>query len=130
MRDIFNTQQQLKEEKEASQIILEKFIAEKHASDSLLEQVEVEKKALESLLSMICDASFWLSSNGDTVVRGDKRLDAIVGREMLNQCLSDHVLDRERVRLMKAMHVEYSAMTLPVRLLTTSLKLCEGPHVE
>jgi len=124
--------QRLQEEKDASQIILEKLNVEKEASNSLLEQLEVEKSALEALLGMICDASFWLSSNGDTVVRSDKRFDAIVGRNMLNQCLSGCVHDRERDRLMKTIQVAYSNFTSPgnVRLLTTSIKHRDGTDVE
>jgi hypothetical protein len=128
--ELFLMEQSLETEKIAYQSICENLTLEKQASESVMEQLEVEKKALESLLNGICDASIWLSGNGDTVVRSERRFDAVVGRKMLNESLSNCLVASERERVMKAMHTQYSGADGPVRLLTTSLKSSSGAHVD
>lgn len=62
--------------------------------------VKAEKEALEALLSTVCDAGCWVAADGDTVLRGDRRLDDIMGVEMegtqLSKCLDRE--DRERLQ--------------------------------
>eukprot|EP00419_Tripos_fusus_P015519 CAMPEP_0172753630 /NCGR_PEP_ID=MMETSP1074-20121228/156360_1 /TAXON_ID=2916 /ORGANISM="Ceratium fusus, Strain PA161109" /LENGTH=90 /DNA_ID=CAMNT_0013586351 /DNA_START=22 /DNA_END=290 /DNA_ORIENTATION=+ len=42
-------------------------------------RVTIEKEASESVLSMLCDATFWLAADGDTLVDSDHRLEGIIG---------------------------------------------------
>merc|ERR1719331_3042314 len=54
-KEMYDTQQQLQVEKEASLLTLKKLQIEKEASDTLLQQLELEKSSLEALLTMVCD---------------------------------------------------------------------------
>ena len=93
--------------------------AEKNASEALLTKLKAEKQALEALLGMICDASFWVSSDGDTVVQSERRFDAVMGCSMLEQSLLGHFPRNEHERLKRVMCVEDVGATSPVRSLTT-----------
>merc|ERR1740129_396562 len=44
------------------------------------QQLMAEKESFEKLLAMVCDATLWLATDGDTVLRSDQRFDAIVGQ--------------------------------------------------
>jgi len=130
MREMFDTQRQLQVEKEASLLTLEKLQTEKEASDTLLEQLELEKSSMEALLTMVCDASIWLSTDGNSIVRSDKHFDAMLGSAMLNESFIDCLPDLERGRVTKALQPESVASYLPVRLLQTSIMRHSGAPLE
>merc|ERR1719454_2680110 len=46
---------------------------------SMQVQLASEKESSKSLLSMVCDATFWLSEDGDTILHSSRQLDAILG---------------------------------------------------
>lgn len=112
----------LRQEKETSESMCQELAAEKAASEILLTKLKAEKQALEALLGMVCDGAFWLSSDGDTVVRSEKRIDAIMGCEMLNDSLRRHLLPSEHGRLTNTIQTEVEGTESPVKLLTTTIQ--------
>lgn len=112
----------LQDEKERSESMCRELAAEKLASQTLNMKLEAEKQSLEALLAMICDGSFWLARDGDTVVRSEKRFDAIMGCEMLDQSFRTHVASSEHGRLLSALQVEDTHAGSSVKLLSTSIQ--------
>jgi hypothetical protein len=95
--------------------------AEKEASEKLVARLRSEKEASAKLISMVCDGSVWLASDGDTVIQSEARLDAIVGHAVLNTCFSSLMSQPEQKRFWAAIHVKCQKYALPVRSLTTTL---------
>lgn len=128
MKEMYDVQQQNQSEKEASQRTCKELAAQKLASETLLVELKQQKQALESLLSMVCDSSFWLSKNGERIVCSEKRFDAMLGRNMLQERLLDHIPDKEHNRLVNALRAESAGpgADSPVRLLPTAFQLREG----
>jgi hypothetical protein len=62
-------------------------------------ELAAEKEASKSLLSMVCDATFWLSRDGDTILKSTKQFDAILGQHAEQSHLSQHMPDSEVSRL-------------------------------
>ena len=77
------TQATLQKEKESSESMCQELAIGKVASEKLMTQLKAEKQAVEALLGMVCDSSFWLSSDGDTVSRSEARFDAMMGSIMV-----------------------------------------------
>jgi hypothetical protein len=113
------TQAALQHEKDSSESMCQELAAEKSGSEALMTKLKAEKQALEALLGMICDASFWLADDGDTVVKSERRFDAVMGCNMLEQSLLSHFPSSEHERLKRAVCVEDVGEDSPVRLLTT-----------
>mmetsp|Transcript_132978 Transcript_132978/g.384531 ORF Transcript_132978/g.384531 Transcript_132978/m.384531 type:complete len:647 (-) Transcript_132978:236-2176(-) len=81
-----------------------------------------EKEASEALLSMICDAACWIAADGETVLRGDSRLDSIMGISMQGKKLSAYLPEPERKRLYDTMGRGCcAALRVPVTLLPVTL---------
>jgi hypothetical protein len=70
-----------------------------HAMWSTQVQLAAEKESFKSLLSMVCDATFWLSRDGDTILRSSRQFDAILGQHAEQSRLSEHMPDAEASRL-------------------------------
>lgn len=121
-QNLVEVQARLQSEKDSSESMCRELATEKLASEALLTKLKAEKQALEALLNMVCDASFWLASDGDTVARSEKRLDAIMGCEMLQQSFHTHVPSLEHDRLMNALHPKQSGLLeSPVILLPIAI---------
>jgi hypothetical protein len=111
----------LQHDQQSSESMCQELAAEKSGSEALLTKLKAEKQALEALLGMFCDAVFWLSDDGDTVVQSERRFDAVMGCNMLEQSLLSHFPSSEHERLKRAVCVEDVGVNSPVRLLTTKI---------
>uniref|UniRef100_A0A7S4WAD9 Protein kinase domain-containing protein n=1 Tax=Alexandrium monilatum TaxID=311494 RepID=A0A7S4WAD9_9DINO len=58
-----------------------------------------EKALMESIISMLCDATVWLSDDGNTIVRADQRLNLILGRNVEGQRVDSILPPCEQERL-------------------------------
>jgi len=73
-----------------------------HSLWSVQEELKAQMAASESLLSMVCDATAWVDSDGDTVLRSNARLDEIMGSQMEGRLLSDRLSATEQCRIHSA----------------------------
>lgn len=79
----------------------------------------MEKESSKSLLSMVCDATFWLGRDGDTILNSSRELDAIFGCSVERSRLSLHTPESEIKRIRKA--VSDQEQQHAVSLLPTSV---------
>jgi hypothetical protein len=70
-----------------------------HSLWSTQVQLAAEKESSKALLSMVCDATFWLSRDGDTILHSSRQLDAILGQHAELSRLSEHMPDAEISRV-------------------------------
>eukprot|EP00401_Gymnodinium_catenatum_P066057 CAMPEP_0117468904 /NCGR_PEP_ID=MMETSP0784-20121206/6419_1 /TAXON_ID=39447 /ORGANISM="" /LENGTH=348 /DNA_ID=CAMNT_0005262933 /DNA_START=575 /DNA_END=1621 /DNA_ORIENTATION=+ len=140
LRALYDTEEQCKAKKNAAESLAQQLQKEKHATETLLAQLQEEQAASEailvqlrdeqatlaSLLGMVCDASLWLSTDGDVVVHSNQRLDALVGCSMAGIPLSSIIIESERARFIAALE---NASSSTVHLLPTSL-LRPGSNVK
>jgi len=96
------------------------LLSTQEASEQLIVQLKAEQSAAADLLSMLCDATAWLASDGDTVVRSETRFDAIVGHSALNECLSSFIPEEEQNRFEVA-STKSPASAPKLRVLTTTI---------
>jgi len=89
-------------------------------------RVTIEKEASESILSMLCDATFWLAADGDTLVDSDHRLEGVIGTKGSVTSLNDFMSETERVRLHVFTRAAETTANAPVHLLPTTLLHAEG----
>jgi len=81
-------------------------------------QLAVEQESSKSLLSKVCDATFLLSRDGDTILRSTRQFDAIVGRPVEQSRLSSHLAESEVSRVRNAVlgHGLQSVTLLPTSI--------------
>merc|ERR1719162_1835531 len=82
-------------------------------------QLEAEQESSKSLLSMVCDATFWVSQDGDTILRSTRQFDALLGCHADLTQLCQHVPKSESLRVRDA--IARQAQQPSVSLLPTSL---------
>lgn len=58
----------------------------------------MEKEASEAILAAVCDATFWLSEDGDRIHKSSVKLEAMLGPGLEGKCLSKFMVDNERLR--------------------------------
>jgi len=76
-----------------------------------------EQAATRAMLKMTSDAGFWVACDGNTIVRGDKNLDMIMGMAMEGTRLSDRLDANDWTRLQLATKgADEGAKLLPVTL--------------
>jgi len=133
LRALYDTEEQCKAKKNAAESLAQQLQKEKHATETLLAQLQEEQAASEailvqlrdeqatlaSLLGMVCDASLWLSTDGDVVVHSNQRLDALVGCSMTGIQLSSIIVESERERFTAALEIAASST---VYLLHTAIR--------
>merc|ERR1719235_1951330 len=66
-------------------------------------QLAAEKESSKSLLSMVCDATFWLACDGDTILESSRHFDALLGCRAERTRLSRHIPEKETSRLHSAL---------------------------
>merc|ERR1719223_1927655 len=82
-------------------------------------QLEAERESSKSLLSMVCDATFWVSQSGETILRSTRQLDAILGCRAEQTQLSHHIPKSEVLRVRDAVSRQVnqrSVLSLPTSL--------------
>mmetsp|Transcript_102474 Transcript_102474/g.289448 ORF Transcript_102474/g.289448 Transcript_102474/m.289448 type:complete len:512 (-) Transcript_102474:238-1773(-) len=119
LRALYDSEQQCYAEKCAAESLAQQLKNEKLAAEALLVQLQDERAMLESLLGMVCDASLWLSTDGDVVVHSNQRLDALVGCSMTGIQLSSIIVESERERFTAALEIAASST---VYLLHTAIR--------
>jgi len=85
-----------------------------------------EKALMESIISMLCDATVWLSDDGNTIVRADQRLNLILGRNVEGQRVDSILPPCEQERLQGGVS---QARAAPV-LLPSTLRSSMGRNIK
>lgn len=75
-------------------------------------QLAAEQESSKSLLSILCDATFWLSRDDDTILRSTQQLDAILGCRAEGCCLSKYMLEPQALRLQNVLRQEQQNVML------------------
>jgi len=112
---------------------------ERNAIEKANKEIESEQEATKALLDMICDAGFMLADDGDTVVRGGPRLDAIMGTSMDGAKIMDYMTLDEQERFRGTVSGGTGSMdsstfssstSCPVKLLPVTLLCHRGQRVK
>jgi len=69
-----------------------------HAQYQMQQRISLEQEASQSILSMVCDATFWLAADGDTLLHGSPHLDALLSADSKGSRFSSYLADTEQDR--------------------------------